>query len=85
MIGFAGGDPGEARTLDPLIKSQLLYQLSYGVIFQFATLISFSVRDVVFLNCDAKVRTILHSTKFFELFFRQSSIFLKKVLFTGSP
>ncbi len=26
------GDPGEARTLDPLIKSQLLYQLSYGVI-----------------------------------------------------
>ena len=25
------GDPGEARTLDPLIKSQLLYQLSYGV------------------------------------------------------
>src|SRR5690606_8046431 len=27
-------DPGEARTLDPLIKSQLLYQLSYGVIFR---------------------------------------------------
>ena len=26
-----GGDPGGARTLDPLIKSQLLYQLSYGV------------------------------------------------------
>jgi hypothetical protein len=25
-------DPGEIRTLDPLIKSQLLYQLSYGVI-----------------------------------------------------
>jgi hypothetical protein len=25
------GDPGGARTLDPLIKSQLLYQLSYGV------------------------------------------------------
>ena len=24
-------DPGETRTLDPLIKSQLLYQLSYGV------------------------------------------------------
>lgn len=24
-------DPGGARTLDPLIKSQLLYQLSYGV------------------------------------------------------
>ena len=27
-------DPGGARTLDPLIKSQLLYQLSYGVNFQ---------------------------------------------------
>ena len=26
-------DLGGARTLDPLIKSQLLYQLSYGVIF----------------------------------------------------
>ena len=25
-------DPGEIRTLDPLIKSQLLYQLSYGVV-----------------------------------------------------
>jgi hypothetical protein len=25
-------DPGEARTPDPLIKSQLLYQLSYEVI-----------------------------------------------------
>ena len=28
---LSDGDPGEARTLDPLIKSQLLYQLSYGV------------------------------------------------------
>ncbi len=26
-------DPAETRTLDPLIKSQLLYQLSYGVNF----------------------------------------------------
>ena len=26
------GDPGGTRTHDPLIKSQLLYQLSYGVI-----------------------------------------------------
>ena len=25
-------DPGEARTHDPMIKSHLLYQLSYGVI-----------------------------------------------------
>ena len=28
-------DPGGARTLDPLIKSQLLYQLSYRVILYF--------------------------------------------------
>ena len=31
---FDISDPGEARTLDPLIKSQLLYQLSYGVMLQ---------------------------------------------------
>lgn len=30
LKGFC--DLGEARTLDPLIKSQLLYQLSYQVI-----------------------------------------------------
>ncbi len=29
---YCFGDLGEARTLDPLIKSQLLYQLSYEVI-----------------------------------------------------
>ena len=39
---FHFGDLGEARTLDPLIKSQLLYQLSYEVI--------------VLLISDAKVR-----------------------------
>ncbi len=33
-------DLGGARTLDPLIKSQLLYQLSY---------------EVIFLYCDCKV------------------------------
>lgn len=26
------GDPGEARTLDNLIKSQALYQLSYRIL-----------------------------------------------------
>jgi hypothetical protein len=31
LKGFC--DLGEARTLDPLIKSQLLYQLSYQVVF----------------------------------------------------
>lgn len=44
-------DPGEARTLDPMIKSHLLYQLSYGV-----NSLSNSV---------AKVRRILKLTKFF--------------------
>jgi hypothetical protein len=32
---FDLSDPGRARTVDPLIKSQLLYQLSYGVIRNF--------------------------------------------------
>ena len=31
------GDPGAARTRDPLIKSQMLYQLSYGIIVRFMT------------------------------------------------
>ena len=35
-------DPGEARTLDPMIKSHLLYQLSYGVIFLFDLLLNVS-------------------------------------------
>lgn len=34
VIPFNQCDPGGARTLDPLIKSQLLYQLSYGVMHQ---------------------------------------------------
>lgn len=29
---FSIGDPGENRTHDPMIKSHLLYQLSYGVV-----------------------------------------------------
>ena len=44
-------DPGEARTLDPMIKSHLLYQLSYGV--------NSSSNSV------AKVRRILKLTKSF--------------------
>ena len=36
------GDPGGTRTHDPLIKSQLLYQLSYGVML--ATSLSFHLR-----------------------------------------
>lgn len=33
IVFFYFSDLGEIRTLDPLIKSQLLYQLSYEVIF----------------------------------------------------
>lgn|GEM_PF-2492374 len=32
-MAFKNSDPGGIRTLGPLIKSQLLYQLSYGVFF----------------------------------------------------
>ena len=42
--------PAEARTLDTLIKSQVLYQLSYGCIFFFA---------------GAKVHTFSETTKLF--------------------
>ncbi len=36
LLMISMSDPAGARTLDPLIKSQLLYQLSYGVkIFEF--------------------------------------------------
>ena len=35
VVAVLIGDLGEARTLDPLIKSQLLYQLSYEVIVAF--------------------------------------------------
>ncbi len=47
------GDPGGARTLDPLIKSQLLYQLSYGV---FCIHLS--------LKCGAKLRPFFEPCKF---------------------
>ena len=33
LLAILGGDPGGARTHDPMIKSHLLYQLSHGVIF----------------------------------------------------
>ena len=55
-------DPGEARTLDPLIKSQLLYQLSYGVI-------PFWGLKVSFLKSDAKLAVISELCKYFEIFF----------------
>ena len=53
-------DPGEARTLDPMIKSHLLYQLSYGVI---GLLISV-----------AKVRTFSDIPNFLAKKFKKSAI-----------
>ena len=38
-LSLSWGDPGEARTHDPMIKSHLLYQLSYGVIVGFLLLL----------------------------------------------
>ncbi len=57
------GDPGEARTHDPLIKSQLLYQLSYGVLRVF--------------KHGAKVLLFDKSANFFEIFFSKNR-FVKK-------
>ena len=48
-------DPGEARTLDPMIKSHLLYQLSYGV-------------NVLLISV-AKVMPFFYPTKFSGYFF----------------
>ena len=39
-VVLRGGEYGEARTLDLLIKSQLLYQLSYTFIFYSIDIIS---------------------------------------------
>ena len=58
---FYRSDPGEARTLDPMIKSHLLYQLSYGV-----RLFSISV---------AKVRIIFELASVFANFFREKCDF----------
>ena len=44
---FLQSDPGGIRTLDPMIKSHLLYQLSYGVIFRAAKVIVFFKRETV--------------------------------------
>ena len=52
---LVSGTPAGARTLDTLIKSQVLYQLSYGCI--------------LFLFAGAKVRTLCEPTKLFRNFF----------------
>ena len=55
QILFCLCTPAGARTLDTLIKSQVLYQLSYGcIVFRFA---------------GAKVLTFCETTKLFLLFF----------------
>ena len=47
--------PAGVRTLDPLIKSQMLYQLSY--------------KRILFVFAVAKVRTLFCSAKLFPYFF----------------
>ena len=56
-LNFLFRTPAGARTLDTLIKSQVLYQLSYGCI--------------VFSIAGAKVRSIFESTKLFRDFFQK--------------
>ena len=50
--------PAGARTLDTLIKSQVLYQLSYGCI--------------VFCFASAKVLTLFETSKIFSVFFQKN-------------
>ena len=59
--GFHFCDPGGTRTHDPLIKSQLLYQLSYGVIARF--------------NCGAKVLLFSKPPTILTVFFEKKAIF----------
>ena len=59
-------DPGEARTHDPLIKSQLLYQLSYGVMCCF--------------KHGAKVLLFDKSANFLNSFFAKKNIIFFKLL-----
>lgn len=56
--------PAGARTLDPLIKSQMLYQLSYK-----------RIHIRYFSNASAKVGIIFITTKFFSHFFDKNFIF----------
>lgn len=62
----AFGDPGGARTLDPLIKSQLLYQLSYGV-----------MMFIRFRIASAKLRQFLKPAKKNLRFFQKKCIFCR--------
>ena len=48
-------DPGEARTHDPVIKSHLLYQLSYRVIFNLP-LLRLGERRLIDFVCKDKAK-----------------------------
>ena len=69
----AFGDPGGARTLDPLIKSQLLYQLSYGVMMFIRSRIA-----------SAKLRQFLKPAKKICVFFKKSAFFVVFLDFSPS-
>ena len=62
-------DPGEARTHDPVIKSHLLYQLSYRVIIIIKRLVGFNLSS-------AKVQLFLKCASFFlkNIFYLVQSI-----------
>ena len=62
-------DLGGARTLDPMIKSHLLYQLSYQVIF--SAIEFFFQTSVCFSIAVAKVGFIFNLTNFSATFFEK--------------
>ena len=62
MIGVVSCTPAGARTLDTLIKSQVLYQLSYK-------------RMPDFRIAGAKVRTFFETTKCLPVFFQKKRHF----------
>ena len=70
VIPFTQCDPGGARTLDPLIKSQLLYQLSYGVMHR--TGISLPSLRMQRYNLSANRPNIFFKKIFLNGFFRSN-------------
>ena len=62
------------RTLDPLIKSEMLYLLSYEVFCFYKKRCIFVDNRIVFLNTSAKVEYFYGFTKyeiyFFDIFFK---------------
>ena len=56
------GEPDRIRTCDPLIKSQLLYQLSYGPKIYYETILKFhynqeeNLRIIFFFDCMINIR-----------------------------